>query len=143
MGRPTKCTGEIVEALNRIVEDMTPANFAKYCSVESLAYHLGVHRDTIHEWRRSRRNKAFCEAFERWEAKRNYMFMQYVLLGGMLFGEKRLTASPAVLIFLMKNWLGYKDVADVNIGGTRDVIISLEPPEEPEEEKKDEGQKEV
>ena len=129
MGRPTKCTPEVIEKFREIVQNMENTNtFIDCACVEQLAYHLGkVDERTIYNWRK--KNKEFDRVYEEWKATRNFYFIKYTLLGGAIVGGKRWQVSPALIIFLLKNWLGYRDVSEEDIQKMRDVIITLKPPQ--------------
>ena len=79
-----------------ITESMTHKQFFEWCSVEHIAQALGVHRDTINEWRS--KYAEFEDAMERWVLKRNTLFYLFCRV-----------LQPGVWIFLAKNWLGMRD----------------------------------
>ena len=106
-GRPTKYEGEkTYQAVYAIIEKMEAKDFFSFCGVEQIAEALGVHRDTIYEWRN--KHDEFSDAIKKWETKRNALFY-------------KLAISPQVKdakwIFLAKNWLGMTDKQELEHKG--------------------------
>ena len=98
-GRPTKYEGQAtIKKLEAITESLSLKDFLTACSIDHIATAMGVCRDTIYEWQKQ--HPEFSDTVKRWEAKRGKLFYTFA------FGKQM---SPAVWIFLAKNWLGLTD----------------------------------
>lgn len=69
----------------------------RYCVVEHVCSWLGISKQGLYDWRGA--HTEFEEAYGEWENKRNMLFTSYC----------EQFPSPAVWIFLAKNWLKYSD----------------------------------
>lgn len=73
--------------------------------IVGMANWLGVHRDTLNEWKRGiRRKDTHNDIVQKALAMLEEMWADYMQNGKI---------NPASGIFLAKNWFGYKDVQDV------------------------------
>jgi len=97
-----KYNDDIIEALDAFLVEMTKQNFWQHCSVHHIAVLLGVHRDTIYEWKKS--HSEFSDTIKEWEEKRNALFLE-------------LTNKQGAWIFLAKNWLGMSDNQTIEHSG--------------------------
>ena len=112
-GRPTKYEGEkTIAELEAIIEKMKVEKFLGFCGVEHIAQALGVCRDTIYEWKD--KHPEFSYTIKRWETKRNALFYSFMI-------SKQMT--PAVWIFLAKNWLGMRDKQEFEVGDELKKIL--------------------
>lgn len=104
MARPTKYKEEeTIKAVESIIEQMTAKDFFSFCGIEHIALALGVCRKTLYNWMDD--YPEFLHTIKRWETKRNALFYS-------LGASKQV--SPAVWIFLAKNWLGMSDRQEVD-----------------------------
>jgi len=88
-------------------------------SHRSLGLYWGVSEDSITRWKE--RVPEFAEAIKKGEGQRNVN-----LLAAM--NEAALqNKNPAVLIFLAKNWLGYKDYQEITGEGGEPISIKIVP----------------
>jgi len=107
--RPTKFNEEVIKKLEKFIAEMDVSNFWKHCSVHHIACLLGVHRDTIYEWRKQ--YWEFSVTLKKWEEKRNALFLE-------------LKRKDGAWIFLAKNWLGMSDKQEMEHSG--DLRIKIE-----------------
>lgn len=110
VGRPTKYEGEkTVQKVYAIIDRMSQKDavkeFFSFCGVEQIADALGVHKDTIYEWRA--KHPELSDALKMWETKRNALFYNLAISPQV---------KTATWIFLAKNWLGMTDIQKIEGG---------------------------
>lgn len=110
-----KYSESLIVELDEFIDEMTaePSNFWKHCSVWHVALLLGVHRDTIYDWRE--KYPRFSDTIKRWEIKRNALFLE-------------LKKKDSAWIFIAKNWLAMTDKQEIEHSGDQfkpiQVIVS-------------------
>lgn len=101
IGRPTKCTENLLKRFDKLINKWQPKSEKKFfelCSIECVAYKLGLTRISI--WTYTKENQAFFNILKRWETKRDSAFLNLI---------PKWKKNPALWIFLAKNFLGYSD----------------------------------
>ena len=76
-------------------------DFWKHCSVQHIAKHLGICKDTVYTWNKD--HGEFSDAFKKWQTVRDAKFLE-------------LRNKNSAWIFLAKNWLEMRDDQHLKIG---------------------------
>jgi len=116
-GRPTKYNEEkVIAMIEAFTETLEIRNFFSFCSFESLADFMGLHRSTLYNW--MAKYPKLKEAMELFEQKRNALFYAFVPI-----------LTPGSWIFLAKNWLGMTDrqITEIDTQGSLVQYISHMP----------------
>lgn len=110
-GRPTVYDEEkVVGMIEAYTETLEMRNFFSFCSMESLAEFIGVHRDTLYKW--MTKFPPLKESIGRFTQKRDALFYAFVPV-----------LKPASWIFLAKNWLGMTDRQITEIDAKNGLLV--------------------
>lgn len=118
-GRPNKLTENLIEILDGIIDKWNPfatktakkvvEEFLSLATLDNLAFKVGISSRALYYFQKedSDLGAFFLQSVKRYETKRNAFFMM------LLPYLKR----DSIWIFLAKNFLGFKDVNQIELGG--------------------------
>lgn len=78
-GRPTKYTPQIIEELNKYLEEAIPQNM-KIPTVEGIALKLGISKKTLYSW--AKEHEEFLNALEELKMKQKESLTEIGIFGG-------------------------------------------------------------
>lgn len=127
-GRPNKLTANLIEALDGIIEKWNPfaiktgkkvvEEFFSLSTLDNLAFKMGISSRALYYFQKEESDLGalFLQSIKKYETKRNAFFMM------LLPYFKR----DSIWIFLAKNFLGFKDVNQIELGGIPGQPIEFE-----------------
>jgi len=107
VGRPTKYSEKTCSDLMRLIEKLSVTTFWDYCEIDSIAYELGITKETVYQWIKI--YPEFSDHIKKWRIKRNMLFWKVPM-------------KDVLRIFLSKIWFGYRDEKDLTIHESRKEI---------------------
>lgn len=110
VGRPSKFDGN-EEYFCKEVEKLLTIGVC----YRDIAWYMGISEDSLARWRE--KHPDFAEAIKRGEAAKR------IALLTAMYQNAIHRKQPSVQIFLAKNWLGMKDIAE--LGGSSDSPIQI------------------
>lgn len=113
VGRPSAFQEKFIEEGRRLMR--------LGLSQKKMAYFWAVSEDSITRWKEE--HPDFAEALKKGEADRDIELLD--AMRDLAMRKK----SPAMLIFLAKNWLGMKDVVDQQLSTDKPLRIEIVPAE--------------
>lgn len=78
-GRPTDYTPEVIDKLNKYLEEAIPQNM-KIPTVEGIALKLGINKDTLYEW--AKVHPEFSDALSELKMKQKEALTEIGIFGG-------------------------------------------------------------
>ena len=118
-GRPTKYTPQVIEEINKYLEEAIPQNM-KIPTIEGIALRLGITRDTLYEW--AKVHKEFSDTLEIMRQKQ-----KEALIETGIFGGKEINATIIALLLKVNHDMIEKTAVDVTSQGkelkTQIVIV--------------------
>lgn len=109
VGRPTKYYPDLIEEINKYIEESIPENMA-FPQVEEFAHKIGVTKKTLYNW--GKKHKEFLHALRMLKQKQK---IDLVKIG--VFGGKEINSNIVSLLLKVNHKMIEKTGIDVTSGG--------------------------
>ncbi len=110
-GRPSKYTPEIIEEINKYLEEATPENMS-IPTIEGIALRLKISRDSLYEW--AKQYKEFSDTLEKLK-----MMQKEALIKTGIFGGKEINQAIVALLLKVNHDMIEMNRTDVTSGGEK------------------------
>jgi len=108
-GRPTDYTPQIIEEINKYLEEAIPENM-KIPTVEGIALRLGINKTTLYEW--AKKYPEFSNALDELKMKQKECLVETGIFGG-----KEINATIVALLLKVNHDMVETTKTDITSGG--------------------------
>lgn len=124
-GRPSKYTPQVIDEINKYLEEAIPENMA-IPTVEGVALRLGISRETVYDWARTRYPDDYKEVKLRGKRKhpefsdtirRMKMLQKEALVRTGIFGGKEINQSIVALLLKVNHKMIEMTKTDITSDG--------------------------
>ena len=106
-GRPTKYTPDVIDKLNKYLQEAVPENMA-IPTVEGIALKLGISKNTLYQW--AKKNKEFQDALGKLK-----MMQKEALIKTGIFGGKEINQAIVGLLLKVNHNMQDKSTTGVRV----------------------------